>query len=73
MAVTLYILRRRPEDISSSLFQTNGAGTDIVFLQPITSTALTSIRGMDGGHLCPPMTYDDLIDRIFSAEHTVVI
>jgi hypothetical protein len=73
MGVTLYLLRRRPEDISSSLFQMNDAGTDIVFIQPVTSTTLVSIQGMDGVYLCPPMTYDDLIDRVFSAERTVVI
>lgn len=73
MAVTLYLLRRRPENISSSLFQMNDAGADIVFLQPVISTALDSVQGMDSGRLCPPMTYDDLIDKVFSAERTVVI
>jgi hypothetical protein len=53
---------------------------DIVFIEEATSIASSSVKGvvvaakgMAIGCLPPMMTYDDLVGKIFSSEHVIVI
>ena len=80
MATTLYLLRQQPENISSSLFHPSDADIDIVFVEQAISTVPSSVKGItvavEGevvGSSCPTITYDDLIERIFSSEHVIVV
>ncbi len=80
MGATLYLFRQQPDRISHSLFRASDAGNDIVFLEEATSTAPSSVKGvvvategMAVGLSYPTMTYDDLIEKIFSSEHIIVV
>jgi len=80
MSTTLYLLRQHPDRISSSLFQSSDADMDIVFVEQAASIAPSSVQGvvvategMAVGFSCPTMTYDDLIEKIFSSEHIIVV
>lgn len=80
MGTTLYLLRQHPDLISSSLFRASDTDMDIVFLEQAASIVPTSVKGIvvatEGisvGLSHPTMTYDDLIEKIFSYEHIIVV
>ena len=57
MRGTLYILRQQPDHISPSLFLGNDREQDVVVL----------------GESPQALTYDDLVEKIFSSAHVIVI
>ena len=80
MGTTLYLIRQDPDRISSSLFRASDADIDIVFLEQAASIIPSSVKGVvvcaEGivvGRSHPTMTYNDLIGKIFSSEHVIVI
>jgi hypothetical protein len=53
---------------------------DIVFMEQVSSILPSSVKGivvaterLAVGFSHPPMTYDNLIEKIFSSEHILVI
>ena len=80
MGTTLYLLRQHPDLISSSLFRASDTDMDIVFLEQAASIVPSSVKGIvvatEGiavGLSHPSMTYDDLMEKIFSSEHIIVV
>jgi len=80
MGKTLYLLRQHPDSISSSLFRANDTEMDIFFIDQASSIIPSSVKGVavatEGlgvGISDSPMTYDDLIGKIFSSEHIIVV
>jgi hypothetical protein len=80
MGTTLYVLRQHPNRISSSLFRASDTDIDIVFVEQSSSIVPSSVKGvvvateeMAVGPSHPTMTYDDLIEKIFSSEHIIVV
>ena len=80
MGTTLYILRQHPDRISSSLFRASDTDMDIVFVEQASSIVPSSVKGIaiaaegiEVGLSYPTMTYDDLIEKVFSSEHIIVI
>jgi len=80
MSKTLYILRQHPDRISSSLFRVSDVDMDIVFVEQGSSIVPSSVKGVvvaiegiEDGFSRPTMTYDNLIEKIFSCEHIIVI
>ncbi|MDO8354795.1 MAG: hypothetical protein Q7U76_00170 [Nitrospirota bacterium] len=80
MGMTLYLLRQQSAGIPASLFYPGDADIDIVFVEQAISTVPSSVKGVVVavekevvGSSCPTMTYDDLIERIFSSEHVIVV
>ena len=80
MGTTLYLIRQDLDRVPSSLFQASDIDIDIVFIEEATSIASSSVKGvvvaakgMAVGCLPPTMTYDDLVGKIFSSEHVIVI
>ena len=80
MGRTLYLIRQDPDRISSSLFRASDADIDVVFVEQAASIIPSSVKGVvvgaEGiavGLSRPTMTYDDLIEKIFSSEHIIVI
>jgi len=80
LSTTLYILRQHPDRISSSLFRASDTDMDIVFVEQVSSIVPSSVKGIavategivvELSH--PTMTYDDLIEKVFSSEHIIVI
>jgi len=80
MGTTLYVLRQHPDRIPSSLFQASDTDIDIVFVEQASSIVPSSVKGIvvategmavELSH--PTMTYDDLIDKIFSSERIIVV
>jgi len=80
MGTTLYVLRQHPDHISSSLFRASDIDMDIVFVEQASSIVPSSVKGIaiaaegiavELSH--PTMTYDDLIEKVFSSEHIIVI
>ncbi len=81
MGATLYILRQQHDHISPSLFHMSDAHIDVVFMEQ--STSLTQlgadevIVGGEGGIVArnssQALTYDDLVEKIFSSGHVVVL
>jgi len=80
MGTTLYLLRQHPDRIASSLFRAGDADLDIIFLEKAASIIPSPVKGfvvaiegmaVDSSH--PTMTYDDLVEKIFSSEHIVVL
>jgi hypothetical protein len=57
MSGTLYLLRQQPEDISPSLFLRSERDKDIVVVDESSHT----------------LAYDDLVEKVFSATHVIVI
>ncbi len=79
MATTLYVLRQHPDRISSSIFQATDTNTDVVFVEQAISRTPSSGTGSVVatketaiGLSYPIMTYDELIEKIFSSEHIIV-
>ena len=80
MSEMLYLLRQRPDRISPSLFQASDTDMNIVFVEQASSIVDSSVKGvivategMAVGLSQPTMTYDDLIEKIFLAEHIIVV
>jgi hypothetical protein len=80
MSATLYLLRQQPNRLSPSLFRAGDADTDIVFLEHDTSIVTSSLKGvvqrsegMVVSESSQTLTYDELIEKIFSFEHVIVI
>lgn len=80
MSVTLYLLRQQPDRISPSLFRASDTDIDIVFVEPTASITTPSVKGFvvsTEGMLVSgsrqSMTYDDLIQKIFSSEQIIVV
>jgi len=80
MSATLYLLRQQPDHISSALFRASDVHIDIVFIEQATSITSSFVEGsvftderkvIDNSRQA--LTYDDLVDKIFSAEHVIVI
>ena len=66
--------------ISSSIFRSSDLDMDIVFIEQAASMVPSSVKGlvvategMAVGRSHQPMTYDDLIEKIFSSEHIIVV
>lgn len=79
MSTTLYLLRRQPESISPSLLQVSDTDKDVVLVEHVVATTL-SLKGavvdsekMVVGDSPQTLTFDDLIEKIFSSAHVVVI
>lgn len=80
MGTTLYILRQQPDHISPSIFQMSDTNIDVIFMEqgiPLTPSdgeevTVGEVGVMDGGSR-RPLTYDDLIERIFSSERVIVV
>jgi len=80
MSTTLYLLRQQPDHISPSLLQVNDADIDIVFIEQSASIAPMLIKGavVSGEGIAASgsrqsLTYDGVIEKIFSSEHVIVI
>ena len=80
MSSTLYLLRQKPEQISPALFQAGEADIDIVFIEEALSIIPSSLKesivtaeGMTVSGSRQALTYDDLIHKIFSSDHIVVL
>jgi hypothetical protein len=80
MSATLYLLRQPPDFISPSLFRASDADIDIVFVGHAASIAPSFVKGavvtsegMVAGVSHPTLTYDDLVEKIFSSEHIIVL
>ena len=80
MSATLYLLRQQPDRISPSLFRASDTDMDIVFIEHTASSASSSVKGImvtaagmvtSASH--PTLTYDELVEKIFSSEHIIVI
>ena len=80
MSATLYLLRQRPDHLSSALFQVSDVNIDIVFIEQATSVASSFVEGdvrtsertmIDSAGQA--LTYDDLVEKIFSSEHVIVL
>jgi hypothetical protein len=80
MGTTLYLLRQQPDLISSSLFRVGDADMDVVFIEQAASRIPSSVKGVvvtaEGMAIVrsyPTMSYDDLVEKIFSSEHIIVL
>ena len=80
MSEALYLLRQHPDHISPSLFRASDTDMDIVFVEQSSSIVHSSVKGvvvaterMAVGLLHRTMTYDDLIEKIFSSKHIIVV
>ena len=80
MGATLYILRQQHDRISPSLFHMTDTDIDIVLMEQFTSLTPSSEEGakssQDSAVVCGSpsiLTFDDLIEKIFSSEHVVVL
>jgi hypothetical protein len=80
MSATLYLLRQQPDRISSALFRASDVDIDVVFIEQATSISSSFVEGsvftderkvIDSSRQA--LTYDDLVDKIFSSEHVIVI
>lgn len=80
MGTTLYILRQQSDHISPSVFRMSDTNIDVIFIEQGTSLTSSSVEevtvgevgAMDGGSR-RTLTYDDLIEKIFSSERVVVV
>jgi hypothetical protein len=77
MSSTLYLLRQQPNSISSSLFRASDADVDVILLKNATSMISFSVEGtgngLEAGNSDSAFTYDDLVEKIFSSEHVIVL
>lgn len=80
MGATLYLLRQQLEDISPSLFRVSDTEKDFVFVEHLVSATPSSRKEvvmkperMEGGNARQILTYDDLVEQIFSSDHVIVI
>jgi hypothetical protein len=80
MSATLYLLRQQPDDISPALFRASDVNIDIVCIEQATSIASSFVEGNVGtgeriiiDRSGQALTYDDLVEKIFSSEHVIVL
>lgn len=80
MGATLYILRQQHDQISPSLFHMSDAHIDVVFMEQgasLTHLGVEEVMVDEGGTVArssrQALTYDDLVEKIFSSEHVVVL
>jgi hypothetical protein len=80
MSATLYLLRQQPGHISPALFQAGDVNIDIVFVEQATSMAASCVESLvvtdkriDLDSSRQALIYDDLINKIFSAERVIVL
>lgn len=80
MSATLYLLRQQPDRISPSLFQPGDTGMDIVLIEkaasmvpPSTKEAVTVGERVEGTGSQSTLTYEDLIEKIFSSDRVIVL
>ena len=79
MSRTLYLLRQEPENISPALFRVSDAENDIVLINQLVPRTCASVGGtaVNSGKLLVTdsavTTYDELIEKIFSSSHVIVI
>jgi hypothetical protein len=80
MSATLYLLRQQPNRISPSLFQPGDTDMDIVFIEkaaamipPSTKGAVISVERVEVDEVHSTLTYDDLVEKIFSSDRIVVL
>jgi hypothetical protein len=72
MGTTLYLLRGHPDHITPSLFRASDVDVDVIFVEPAAMSP-SSVKGAVIGSSHPMMTYDDLVEKIFSSEHIIVL
>ena len=80
MSGTLYLLRQQPNRIAPSLFRYSDTDIDIVFVEHAASIGSSSMKGpvLSSNGVIPldsrqTLTYDDLVEKIFSSAHVIVI
>lgn len=80
MPSTLYILRKQPDAISPTLFQPGDSNIEVVFVEQVPPMAssfgngsFVSDKKVAGGSTIPVISYDDLVMKIFSCDHTIVL
>ena len=80
MGTTLYVLRQPLDHISTSIFRTSDSDMDIVFVEQAASMVpsfmkgfVVAAEGIAVGRSQLTITYEDLIEKIFSTEHIVVV
>jgi hypothetical protein len=80
MSTTLYLLRQQLEYISPSLFLVSDTEKDFVFLEhlvPATPSSMKEVvmkpERMGVTNSSQIKTYDDLVEKIFSSAHVIVI
>jgi len=80
MSATLYLLRRQPDSISPSLFRPSETDMDVVFIEKAAGMHHPSVKGsvvaVEGESVVvshPTLTYDELVDKIFSSERVIVL
>lgn len=80
MSTTLYLLRHTPDEIPPSLFQASDADIDIVCVEQVSSVVPSSIERGTGlseklvsGGSHQTLTYEDLVEKIFSSERVIVL
>ena len=77
--MTLYLLRQHPDLISPSLFRVSDTDMDVVFVEQAAVSpssvkgVVVAAEGMAVGLSHRTMTYDDLVEKIFSTEHIIVL
>ena len=78
--MTLYLLRQQPDHIPPTLFHVRDVSIDIVCIERAASIASSFIEGavvVDDKIVIDrskqALTYDDLVERIFSSEHVIVL
>ena len=80
MSATLYLLRQQAEQVSPSLFVATDPEKEVVFLEHLGSGTSFPLEGVfrksekalvrDSSQ---QLTYDDLVEKIFSSTHVIVI
>jgi hypothetical protein len=80
MAATLYILRQEAHLISASLFRADDPDMDIISIERATTIAPSPLKDgsligerMIAGGIREGLTYDDLVEEIFSSERVIVL
>jgi len=80
MSRTLYLLRQEPEHISPALFRVSDTENDIVLLNQLVPGTCASVKGtavtseqMVVTDSAGTVTYDEVIEKIFSSSHVIVI
>lgn len=80
MGATLYVLRQPLDRIPTSIFRTSDSDMDIVFVEQAASMVpsfmkgfVVAAEGIAVGRSQLTITYEDLIEKIFSTEHIVVV
>jgi len=80
MSTTLYVLRQQPDHISPALFQTSDTDIDVILLEHAASLAPSFVEGTvvisegiaaSSSHRA--LTYGDLVEKIFSSKHVIVL